>query len=124
MNWSLAVRQFFRPCVLTFLALAVTVGGWGYGYKLSQYLQHSDVKMASHTRMWVDHRDDSFGFQNHQQHRENKLLSPQFAAVGVPQYSNFSRELVFADPLQSRILTFVSPLHPLRAPPISVSQLA
>ena len=54
-----AVRQFFRPYVLAFLALAIAVGGNGYGYKLSQYFQHSEVSKASATRMWVDHRDDS-----------------------------------------------------------------
>ncbi len=56
---SVAVRQFFRPYVLAFLALAIAVGGNGYGYKLAQYFQHSEASKASATRMWVDHRDDS-----------------------------------------------------------------
>jgi len=124
MNWSLAVRQFFRPCVLAFLALAVTVGGWSYGYKLSQYLQHSDVSRASHTRMWVEHRDDSVDVQPHQQNGEHKLQNLLCAADGFGQLPHLSRKLVYADPLKSRILTFVSPLHPLRAPPISLSSLA
>jgi hypothetical protein len=53
------VKQFFHPYVLAFLALALSVGGSGYGYKLSQYFQHSGVTKASPTRMWVEHRDES-----------------------------------------------------------------
>ena len=124
MTWRVAVRQFFRPCVLAFLALAVTVGGWGYGYKLSQYLLHSDVSKASHTRMWVDHRDDSFEAQTQRQHSPHKLENSQFSGVVFSQLPHFSHQSVCAAPLQSRILTFVSPLHPLRAPPISLVSLA
>jgi len=123
MPWSLAVQQFFRPCVLAFLALAVTVGGWGYGYKLSQYLDHSDVTRASHTRMWVDHRDDSFQTRAHQQRSTSRFQSSQFAAIGVLRVPHLSRGLVLTVPIQSRILKFVAPLHPLRAPP-SLSSLA
>jgi hypothetical protein len=124
-TWSMAVRQFFRPWVLAFLALALVVGGWGYGYKLSQYLHHSDVSKASATRMWVDHRDDSFEVRaHHQQHNPHKFRSSQFSGAGLPRLPHLSRELVFAAPIQSRILTFVSPLHPLRAPPTSISSLA
>ena len=123
-DWTMPVRHFFHPCVLAFLALAVTVGGWGYGYKLSQYLQHSDVTKASHTRMWVDHRDDSFGAPVYQQHSVDKFQSAQFARTCLPRLPHLSRELVFAAPIQSRVLTFVSPLYPLRAPPAFHSSLA
>ncbi len=122
-SWSLAVRQFFRPSVLACLALAITVGGWGYGYKLSQYLLHTDVTKASHTRMWVDHRDDSFKAGSHA-HRPQTLPASGSFDLSTFQTPPLARELVFSTPLQSRILTFVSPLHPLRAPPISYSSLA
>lgn len=115
---SMALRQFFRPCVLAFLALALAVGGWGYGYKLSQYLHHSDVSKASATRMWVEHRDDSLELPDHHR-QQHEILSPQFFCVTVPTLAPRSRSLVFALPVQSHTLTFVSPLHPLRAPPIS-----
>jgi len=123
-GWSMALRQFFRPCVLTVLALAVTVGAWGFGYKLSQYLQHSDVSRASATRLWVEHRDDAFEAPDHHQHQPQKLLSPAFLGFNVLIVEHFSRERIFAEPAPSRILTFVSSLHPLRAPPTSHSLLA
>jgi hypothetical protein len=121
---SMAVRQFFRPCVLAVLALAVVVGGGGYGYKLSQYRHLSRVTRPSATRMWVEHRDDSFGAPLHHQHQPRRLLSSQFFALIVPQLPLLSRHPVSAAPVQSRILTFVSPLHPLRAPPSFLSALA
>jgi hypothetical protein len=120
----MAVRQFFRPCVLACLALAVTVGGWGYGAKLSQYLHHRDVTKPYATRMWVEHRDDSFAAPVHHQHQPHKLLASQFFAVSILLIPRFSREAVFAVPVPSCFLTLVSPLHPLRAPPISLSSLA
>ena len=120
MVWSPAVRQFFRPCVLAFFALAVAVGSWGYGYKLLRYLAHSDVSRASTTRMWVEHRDDASELRAHQPHSPHKLQSPRFSGVVAPQIPHLSREVVLAEPKQSRILTFVSPLHPLRAPPSAV----
>lgn len=116
-----ALRQFFRPCVLSVLALAVTVGGWGYGYKLSQYLHRSHLSTPSATRMWVEHRDDSFEAPDHHQHQLHKLLVSQFFRLSASQLPNFSHEPVFTHPLQSRVLTFVSPLHPLRAPPTFLS---
>ena len=121
---SRAVRQFFRPCVLAFLALAVTVGGWGYGSKLSQYLRHSDFSKPYATRMWVEHRDDSFAVPARDQHQPHKLLASQFCAPSILLLPRFSRERVFAVPVPSRTLTLVSPLHPLRAPPIFLSSLA
>ena len=122
--WSMALRQFFRPCVLAFLALAVAVGGWGYGYKLSQYLTHSDLSRASSTRLWVEHRDDGSEVRAHQQHSPDKLQCSQFSGISSPRVPHLSRELVFAEPTESRILTFVSPLHPLRAPPTVTFSLA
>jgi hypothetical protein len=122
--WSMALRQFFKPCVLAFLALAVAVGGWGYGYKLSQYLTHSDLSRASSTRLWVEHRDDASDIRAHQQHSPDKIQAPLFAGLSTPPVPHLSRELVFAEPTQSRILTFVSPLHPLRAPPTVTFSLA
>jgi hypothetical protein len=122
--WSTAVRQFFHPWVLALLTLAMAIGCSGYGYKLSQYMRHSEVTKPSATRMWVEHREDSHEALAHQQQQPHKLLSPQFFAVAVLAFPQISRELVFAAPIQSRILTFVSPLHPLRAPPISLSSLA
>jgi hypothetical protein len=117
MTWSMAVRQFFRPHVLAFLALAVTVGGWCYGYKLSQYLPHSDITKASHTRVWAGQRDDSSKLQSHLQIDTHKLHNSSLAEIGFLRLPGTFRKPAFADPARPRILTFVSPLHPLRAPP-------
>ena len=118
-----ALRQFFRPGVLAYLILALTVGGWSYGYKLSQYLLHPDVSRASHTRMWVEHRDDSLKAASHS-HRPHTLPISQTFDLSICQFPPLASELASSRPLQSRILTFVSPLHPLRAPPVSHSSMA
>ena len=83
---DIAVRQFFRPYVLAFLALAIAVGANGYGYKLAQYFHHSEVSKASATRMWVDHRDDSSVTVAHQQTRPQRISAfrafPRFCPAG------------------------------------------
>ncbi len=84
---DVAVRQFFRPYVLVFLALAMAVGGNGYGNKLAQYFHHSEVSKASATRMWVDHRDDSsaHGFASANSGRSGfPLLS--FSSFSLPRF--------------------------------------
>jgi hypothetical protein len=119
---SLAVRQFFQPSVLSVFALALFVGGWSYGRKLSHYLHNSDLTRASTTRMWVDHRNDSIAAPVQQHHQTlHQFLTPQFLVVAVPPLPHFSRRHVIAEPVQSHTAIFISPLHPLRAPPISSS---
>ena len=56
---KLAILQFLQPGVLPVLALALFVGGWSYGKKLSHYLHNTDVTKASTTRMWLDQRNDA-----------------------------------------------------------------
>ena len=118
-NFKLAILQFFQPGVLSVLALALIVGGWSYGRKLSHYLHNPDLTRASTTRMWVDHRNDSIAapVQHHQ--TPQRFLTPQLLVVAVPSVPHFSRQQIISDPVQTHTAVFVSPLHPLRAPPIS-----
>jgi hypothetical protein len=123
---KLAIRQFFRPHVLSLLALAIAVGGWGYGYKLSRYLDHPDVSKASATRMLPDHRDDGFRPLPQHKTRIDKPLDSQGFLASTPRLPQFyfSRDLVVAPAAPVRITLFVSPLSSFRAPPASKSLLA
>jgi hypothetical protein len=47
----------FRPCVLGFAALAITVALWGYGYKLSLYHQRDHTSAIPVAKLWIEHRD-------------------------------------------------------------------
>jgi hypothetical protein len=117
-NLRLATLQFLNPGVLSVLALALFVSGGSYGRKLAHYLHNPDLTKASTTRMWVDHRNDSIAapVQHHQ--TPHKFLTPQFLVVAVPPLPDFSRLQIIAEPIQSHTTVFVSPLHPLRAPPV------
>lgn len=121
-----AIRQFFRPHVLSFLALAIAVGGWGYGYKLSRYLDRPDVSKASATRMLVEHRDDGFKTLSHHSAGTDKPLDSQVFLASIPRLPHlyFSRDLVVAPAAPVRISDRVSPLYSFRAPPASRSLLA
>jgi hypothetical protein len=118
-NLKLATRQFFQPGVLSVLALALIVGGWSYGRKLSHYLHNPDLTKASTTRIWVDHRNDSIAVPVQHHQTPHKFLAPQFLVAAVPPLPHFSRQQIIVEPVQSHTTVFVSPLHPLRAPPIS-----
>ena len=111
------VRQFFHPYVLAFLALALTVGGYGYGYKLSQYFQHSGVSKASPTRMWVDHRDQSVIPQAQHHVKPQRIRGLTFFALSAPQVLRLSRDHVVIKPAPARVALFLSWHIPFRAPP-------
>ena len=116
---KLAILQFLEPGVLPVLALALFVGGWSYGKKLSHYFHNTDVTKASTTRMWLDHRNDTSVAPAQQHQSPQKFLTPQLSMFAVPPSPNFSRESAIAESAPLHTVEFVSPLHPLRAPPIS-----
>jgi hypothetical protein len=119
---ELAILQFLQPGVFPVLALALIVGGWSYGLKLSHYLHHTDVTKASTTRMWLDHRNEATAAPLAQQQVEHKFLTPQLCLFVVPQQlPRLLRQQIVAEAASIRINGFVSPLHSLRAPPISLS---
>jgi hypothetical protein len=119
---KLAILQFLEPGVLPVLAMALMVGGWSYGLKLSHYLHHTDVTKASTTRMWLDHRNEATAAPAAPQQVEHKFLTPQLCLFVVPQQlPRLLRQQIVAEAASIRINGFVSPLHSLRAPPISLS---
>ena len=113
-----AILQFLQPGVLPVLALALIVGGWSYGLKLSHYFHHTDVTKASTTRMWLDHRNDGTIAPVLHHQKPVKFLAPQISFVSVAPLPHFSLERTVGEPAPRRIIEFVSPLHPLRAPPL------
>lgn len=121
---DIAVRQFFRPYVLAFLALAIAVGANGYGYKLAQYFHHSEVSKASATRMWVDHRDDSSVTVAHQQTRPQRISAFELFLVFAPQVPRLTRDHALTTPAPARAAFVVSSHIPFRAPPSIQSSLA
>ncbi|MGA7242922.1 MAG: hypothetical protein WBX19_07055 [Terracidiphilus sp.] len=122
---NVAVRQFFRPYVLAFLALAIAVGGNGYGYKLAQYLQHSEASKASATRMWVDHRDDSSSATSQQHTRPQRVSAFElFVLSGQHQFPRLSRDHALTTPAPARAAFIISSHIPFRAPPALNSSLA
>jgi hypothetical protein len=116
---DVAVRQFFRPYVLAFVALAVAVGGGSYGYKLTQYLQHSEVSRASYSRVWVDHRDDSKISPPEHHVLPDNLLALEPLIGPVPRDARPSRELVLVESSPSNEAFIFSALIPLRSPPVT-----
>lgn len=120
-NKKFAPFRFLQPGVLPVLAMALIVGGWSYGLKLSHYLHNPDLTKASTTRMWVDQRNDliTVSVQREQNHQE--FLAPQLWIMAVPSLPHFGNGWPVAEPAQSHTTEFVSPLHPLRAPPIFFS---
>lgn len=120
---DVAVRQFFRPYVLTFVALAITFGSWSYGYVLSRYLHHSEVSRASLTRAWVDHRNDSIATVSHEQVRP-RLLAVALFTVAALRVAHRSPNLVLDEPAPVREAFLFSSLIPFRAPPSNNPSLA
>ncbi len=51
-------RQTFRPTALGFIALALAVVIWGYGYKLSLYFTAPDSQdEIPAAKLWIEHRN-------------------------------------------------------------------
>lgn len=121
---DVAVRQFFRAPVLSFLALALVVGGNGYGHKLSKYFQHSEVSKASATRMWVDHRDDSSVTVSRHQTRPQRISAFELFLIFTPQVPRLARDHVLTTPPPQRAAFVISSHIPFRAPPSIPSLLA
>jgi hypothetical protein len=113
----LAVRLFFQPYVLAVVALAIAVGGCGYGYKLSQYFQHSEVSKASPTRMWVDHRDESLAVPAQQLTKPQRIAGFALFAVAARQLPRLSRDHAVTTPAPARVTLIISSHIPFRAPP-------
>jgi hypothetical protein len=111
------VRQFFHPYVLAFLALALAVGASGYGYKLSQYLQHEGVSKASPTHMWVDHRDDSVAVQAAQCVKPQRIPGLTLFAISTPRVPRLLRDHVAITPALALLALIISSHIPFRAPP-------
>lgn len=118
---NLAVRQFFRPYVLAFLSLAVIVGGWSYGYKLSQYLQHPEVSRASVTRIVVEHRHDTVVVSSDHRIPPGKLQGLALLTDAAPRVSHQQRDLILSESTPAREAFIFSSLIPFRAPPITPS---
>lgn len=123
-NASVALMELFRPSVLSVLALILVVSGWTYGYRLSHYQHNPDVTKASTIRMWMDQRHASVAVPVEQHLRPHALISAALCGSEISTLPQQAREGILAAPTQSAVDTFVSPLHPLRAPPISLSSLA
>ncbi len=121
---EVALRQFFRPYVLAFLALAIAVGGNGYGYKLAQYFHHTEVSKASATKMWVDHRDDSSITVSHQQTLPQRISSFELFLVFAPQFPRLTRDHALTTPAPARAAIVISSHIPFRAPPSIQSFMA
>jgi hypothetical protein len=121
---GVAMRQFFRPQVLTLLALAIVYAGFIYGYKLSQYQQHPEVTRASLTRAWVDHRNDSIAIVPQQQVRPAKLLALVLVTTAALRVARRTPELVLDKPAPAREAFLFSSLIPFRAPPSANPSLA
>jgi hypothetical protein len=119
-----AVRQFFQPYVLAVVALAVIVGGCGYGYKLSQYFQLSGVSKASPTRMWVDHRDESHTLPAHLHTKPQRIPGFALFASSAAQLPRLSRDNVVITPAPPRVAFVISSNIPFRAPPAFDPSLA
>ena len=120
---KLAILQFLEPGVLPVLVMALIVGGWSYGLKLSHYVHHSKVTKASTTRMWLDQRNEATVAPVPQRQVEHKFVTPQLWALSVPQQQpKLLHEEIIAEYASVRINAFVSPLHLLRAPPLSPSR--
>jgi hypothetical protein len=113
--------RFLQPGVLPVLTLALIVGGWSYGLKLSHYLHNSDLTKASTTRMWVDQRNDLLPVPVQHEKAPQEFLSLQLCVLTAPSLPHLGDGWPVAEPAQSHTTEFVSPLHPLRAPPISSS---
>ena len=119
-----AVRQFFRPTVLMFVALAVAFAGWSYGYKLSQYLHHPEINRASLTRAWVDQRNDSVSVQASHQVDPVESADLDLFAPSALNVARRSPDLVLESPTPVREAFLFSALIPFRAPPSHRSSLA
>jgi hypothetical protein len=120
----IAVRQFFQPYVLAFLALALVVGACGYGYKLSQYFQHSEVCKASATRMWVDHRDESVAVPSQHHTKPQRISGLALSALSAAQLPRLSRDHAVTTPPPARVTLIISSHIPFRAPPALNPSLA
>jgi hypothetical protein len=114
---DVAVRQFFRPYVLRLVALVIIVGGWSYGYKLSQYLQHPEVSRASVTRILVEHRDDSVAVSSDHRIPSGKLQGLALLTDAAPRLSHQFRDQILSETAPAREAFIFSSLIPFRAPP-------
>ena len=115
----LAIAQLFRPGALSVVVMILVVGGWSYGLRLSHYLhlENPDVTKASTTRLWLDQRDQQVTAPVQHHEPAHGLINPILCGFDIPRVPHFSSEEVLAPSVQSHTETFVSPLHPLRAPP-------
>lgn len=121
-------RRIFKPCTLGFIALALAVVVWGYGYKLSLYYtapnSQDEIPAA---KLWIEHRNGySVEFQVRM---ERQLLRDQhwhstslLVTRLLPDLISIWSPFVPAVP-PAAVLIFLHSEARLRAPPASFSAL-
>lgn len=116
--------HIFRPCALGFLALAIAVALWGFGYKLSRYDPHpSAASRASIAKLW-DKQPASFPTNASSHGCRAHLPSgtqPPWLSVPSPHRKETSAALDI-DRQEERASGPIRSLIPSRSPPVSALQ--
>ena len=114
--------RVFRPWALGFVALAISIVLWGFGYRLSRYNPHPDVTTRVLTAKFWDKHQDAAQVTSAAAVSAQRHLLPELSAAPITAHQAHALELpVSCAPAECRQApAFIFPLSPLRSPPSSI----
>lgn len=111
-------KQIFRPCALGFIGLAIVVGLWGYGYKLSLYHRHDQhATRVSVAKLWIEPRHASLVPASKTKANSHVFPGSQALSLPVQNVPNLKRAVASTLPRVSRDVAYLDLLIPSRSPP-------
>jgi hypothetical protein len=118
-------RQIMKPHALGILGLAIAVGLWGFGYKLSLYHHYeapsSQIPVA---KLWIESRSASTSVAFSLKAQSHLISVSQTFLDPNQRLPHLSRAAANILPICTRTLAYFDLLMLLRSPPLSRFSLA
>jgi hypothetical protein len=111
-------RQIMKPYAPGILGLAIAVGLWGFGYKLSLYHHHeapsSQIPVA---KLWIDSRSASALMSSGHKAQSHLISVSQALSGPIQRFPHLTRAAVGMLPACSPIMAYFDSRIPFRSPP-------
>jgi hypothetical protein len=120
-----AIFQFrpFGHCVPGFVALALAVALWGFGYKISLYRHYDRASQMPVAKLWIQHRDATAAISELGADIDDIVPIALPLSVAAPQAAREERGVSGLESLEAKGAATPSSLIPFRSPPTSPSLL-
>jgi hypothetical protein len=112
-----SLRQIMKPYTLGILGLAIAVGLWGFGYKLSLYHHEAPSSQIPVAKLWIDSRSASASAASGLEAQSHLISVSQAFSGPIQRFPHLTRAAVGVLPACSPTMAYFDSLIPFRSPP-------